>query len=249
MITHQKWSVRLHFKGWDLGTECFQSVTILTWATYARFTLLSRLPVNFLVSLETMIFRIRFLNGFIWIPAEPGDVSGHTSRHQNAVCWFGCTALQAWLRAGKTIPQLCFTAENARLRCRLSFLPPVRVLPSLPTASSLSCSALEQREAHGPGEHVFTSCSLWLPGYTHLHWSVSHFLVLIVQDVWGLRSIPYCSFLLMLIKPVSLASSQSEQFQWVQESFSGMKVKPRDIIDYYLSDDKTVKVKLDVLKW
>lgn len=53
----------------------------------------------------------------------------------------------------------------------------------------------------------------------------------------------------MLIKPVSLASSQSEQFQWVQESFNGMKVKPRDIIDYYLSDDKTVKVKLDVLKW
>lgn len=65
MITHQKWSVRLHFKGWDLGTECFQSVTILAWATYARYTLLSRLPVNFLVSLETMIFRIRFLNGFI----------------------------------------------------------------------------------------------------------------------------------------------------------------------------------------
>ena len=65
MITHQKWSVRLYFKGWDLGTECFQSVTILAWATYARFTLLSRLPVNFLVSLETMIFRIRFLNGFI----------------------------------------------------------------------------------------------------------------------------------------------------------------------------------------
>lgn len=65
MVTHQKWSVRLHFKGWDLGAECVQSVTILIWATYARFTLLSRLPVNFLVSLETTIFRIRFLNGFM----------------------------------------------------------------------------------------------------------------------------------------------------------------------------------------
>ena len=33
-------------------------------------------------------------------------------------------------------------------------------------------------------------------------------------------------------------------FQW-----NDHRVKPRDIIDYYLSDDKTVKVQLDVLKW
>lgn len=65
MITHQIWSVRLHFKGWDWGAEYFQHVIILIWATHARFTLLSRLPVNFLVCLETMIFRIRFLNGFV----------------------------------------------------------------------------------------------------------------------------------------------------------------------------------------
>lgn len=65
MITHQIWSVRLHFKGWDWGAECFQHGIILIWATHGRFTLLSRLAVNFLVCLETTIFRIRFLNGFM----------------------------------------------------------------------------------------------------------------------------------------------------------------------------------------
>ena len=86
-------------------------------------------------------WRPRFLGsdssmGLCWIPAEPGDVSGYTSRHQNAICWFGCTALQAWLRAGKMIPQLCFTDENARL--------PV---PS-PFSSSLSTAS-----SHSPNPH------------------------------------------------------------------------------------------------
>ena len=88
-------------------------------------------------------WRPRFLGsdssmGLYWIPAQPGDLSGHTSRHQNAVCWFGCMALQAWLCAGKIIPQLCFTDENARLRCPLSFLPRLLVFASLSTACSHS---------------------------------------------------------------------------------------------------------------
>lgn len=42
---------------------------------------------------------------------------------------------------------------------------------------------------NGLEEQMFTSCSLWLPGCALFHWSVSHFLVLIVHDIWRLNTL------------------------------------------------------------
>lgn len=64
---------------------------------------------------------------------------------------------------------------------------------------------------NGLEEQMFTLWSLWLPGYILFHWSVSHFLALIVQDVWGLRSVPDCSSLLKLGKPGILESPQCDR--------------------------------------
>lgn len=123
-------------------------------------------PVNFLVSLETMIFRIRFLNRFIWIPAEPGDVSVHTPdtrmlsaglaarpcRHDFVLArWFLSCALQLRMPG-------CAVASPFSLLC-VSF----RHFHCL-FALLLRIGA-EGEACMGLGEHVFTShvlCGSWI---------------------------------------------------------------------------------------
>lgn len=221
--------------------------------------------INFPVFLPP--WRPRFLGsdslvGFCWMPAEPGDVSGHTSPHQNAVS----AGLATWpCRQGFVLARL-FLSCASQMRSQTTLSPLLSPLPPSPSCAcisiSLHCLFTLSPNSHssrvrgnGPGEHMFTSCSLWLSRYTVLHWSVAHFLVLIVQDVWGLRSVPCCSSLLMLVK-VSLDSPKCDGgkyrkvpmisgiFQW-----NDHRIKPKDLVDITSVTVKAVKIKRDVFMW
>lgn len=112
MITHHKWSVRLHLKVGKLGAKCFVSMTIF-YFTYARFSLLNKLSRNCFASLETKIFSIKFLNEFMLDASTARWCGFPTFPHENAVvCWFGYIILQAELMTDRIIPPLCFTDEK-----------------------------------------------------------------------------------------------------------------------------------------
>lgn len=138
-----------------------------------------------------------------WMPAEPGDVMWLATPFYAEML-----RLLVWLHslAGRAYGWQCFASF-----LWFPHLSHVFICPSLSTSSSHCLLHLHSSRVweNGLEEQMFTSCSLRLSRYTLFHWSVSHLLVfLIVQDVWGLRTVLCCSSFLILVKPVTLESSK-----------------------------------------
>lgn len=211
------------FKGWELGAECFETMNIFTLAMYTRFSLLSKLSRNYLAFLGTRIFSIRFLNEFM-LDASRAWWCGwpYLPTPKCCVCRFGYMALQADLMTSNISPQWCFTNEKPAQTSPSPMYLYFHLFP-LPLHTLLHLYSSRGR-GNGLEEQMFTSWSLWLPRHTLTHWSISHFLGLIVQDVWELRFVPCCSPLLMIVKRVKLESHKCDGGADIEIQFWGLKL-------------------------
>ena len=173
---------------------------------------LRNLPEIFLPPWRRRFFRPDSLMSLCWVPAEPGDVSGHIFPRQDAMS----DNLATWSCMQGLWPAKLLLSCTLLMRCQTTLVPLLFRIPPSPSYVCISVSfhplfPLSPKSSFKQSEGEMDVKSRCSPrvfcGSLDARSSSGMLLISWFWLSMMYEEVPCCSSLLMLIKPVTLESS------------------------------------------